>query len=413
MKRRFWCIGITVVTCIALVVGAFVVGRFVRSPNEEAIANSRHAPQVSADVEERTVPAARTEVRGTLTLGKSWNVSVTPGDGSLPVVTEVYLQAGATLYSGSALASVSGRPVIGLELPFDLYRDIQDGDSGTDVRELQRALQDLGLYNWAIDGEYGPRTAKAVKDLYSRANLTPPEAVAREATAGAQAPAGGQGNAAGPAGGAPQPSSPSTGDQTTPAVAPAVGTTTTSVTPLPRSEIISLPASSVTVISVAPVNTHVGTDTPLAELRSGQASASARIGVGDKDIFPFGTVVDVRASSDTQLVTTGSVSAVGDFGQAEPDKGKDVPGYDITVNVTDPREMSDGQEIIVIVGSGEETRGLAVPITALREDGGDTFVVLTETAARVPVTIKTVSEGYAIVENTTLSVGDSVIVSGS
>ncbi|MFT0847270.1 peptidoglycan-binding protein [Actinomycetaceae bacterium L2_0104] len=430
MKRRFWWIGITVVTCVALVATAFVAGRFIRSPNEEAIANSQRVPVVTAEAEERSFPAARTEARGSMALGKSWTVSVAPGDGSLPVVTEVYLAAGDTLHSGSAVASVSGRPVIGLELPFDLYRDIYDGDSGTDVRELQRALQNLGLYSGAIDGKYGARTAKAVKDLYTRANLTPPEAVAQSGVAGPQEPAisqvpagpqepsSGQQNAAGPAGGEPQPSS-APGDEQQPAPAtatsaPATTTAaTTAVTPLLRSEIISLPSNSVTVVSVASVNTHVDSENPLAELRSGQASVVIRVGVGDKDTFPVGTSVNVQASGDTQLVTSGNVGSVGDFGQAEPDKGKDVPGYDITVNVPDPKELSDGQEVLVILGSGEEVRGLAVPITALREDNGKTFVLLAQTKAEVPVTVKMVSEGYAIVEDTTLSAGDDVVVSGS
>ena len=58
----------------------------------------------------------------------------------MQIVTDTYLAPGQTLRSGALLAGVSGRPVIGLELPFKLYRDIRGGDSGTDVEHLHETL---------------------------------------------------------------------------------------------------------------------------------------------------------------------------------------------------------------------------------------------------------------------------------
>ncbi|MGO1592515.1 peptidoglycan-binding protein [Ancrocorticia sp.] len=413
MKRRFLWIGVTVVTCLALVAGAFAVGRFVRSPNEEAIENSQAKAVITAQVEDRTLPPDEIQSKGVLTLGKSWDVTVEPSDGSLPVVTAKYASAGDTLHSGGVLAEVSGRPVMGLALPFDLYRDIYVGDSGSDVREIQRALRDLGLYGGGIDGEYGPATAAAVKALYTRAGVAAPAPVAEASDdEGAGGEAGGSadsdkkesesGAATGEGGAAGGPAGGTSVVRTEPAK---------SYVPVMRSEFVTLTSGSATVVKVAGVNTQVSADTPLAKLRSGGASATVRIGVGDKDSFKTGADVTVQAASDNQMSTTGRVANVGEFAQAKPDEGKDIPGYDVTVEVADPKELTDDQEIVVVVEGGDAVSGPAVPVTALREDGPDMFVVLSGSNKHVPVTVTQISEGYAVLKDPDLSVGDEIIVS--
>ena len=257
MKRKFWWIGVTVVACVALVAGAFAAGRFVRSPNEEAIENSQSQAVITAKVEERTLPAESIQSKGELTLGKSWDVTVSPTDGSLPVVTGSYAAAGDTLYSGSALAEVSGRPVLGLALPFDLYRDIYVGDSGTDVREVQRALRDLGVYSGAVDGEYGPATAQAVKAMYTRIGVAAPDPVAEGTTDTA---AGGGASTSKSKGTESGSTEKSTSEDKTKTEGPAGGTSTVRLepaktyVPVLRSEFVTLTSGSATVVKVAGIS---------------------------------------------------------------------------------------------------------------------------------------------------------------
>jgi peptidoglycan hydrolase-like protein with peptidoglycan-binding domain len=47
------------------------------------------------------------------------------------------------------------------------------GDSGAQVRVLQRALASLGYSSGAIDGSYGPSTQQAVARFQAAAKLTP------------------------------------------------------------------------------------------------------------------------------------------------------------------------------------------------------------------------------------------------
>lgn len=415
MKRRFWWIGITVVVCLAVVAGAFAAGRFVRSPNEEAIENSQSQAVITAKVEERTLPAEMIQSKGKLKLDKSWDVSVSPSDGSLPVVTGSYASVGDTLYSGSVLAEVSGRPVLGLALPFDLYRDIYVGDSGADVREVQRALRDLGVYGGAIDGEYGPATAQAMKAMYTRAGVVAPDPVADSSAD--EAAAGGAEGSESADGNEDSKSEGATGEGGM-AGGPVGGTSVARLepakayVPVVRSEFVTLTAGSATVVKVAGVNTQVGEDTSLATLRSGSASVTVRVGVGDKDSFKSGRKVNVQAASDTQQVASGRVSAMSDFTQADPDAGKEIPGYDVTVEVADAEGLSDDQEVVVIAEAGEAVSGIAVPVTALREDGSDTFVVLAGAEGKhVPVTVEQVSEGYAVLDDPAVKVGDEIVLS--
>lgn len=410
MKHRFRWIIITIMVCVVLLAVTFTLGRLVRSPNEKAVTNSNYVPQVTAQVELRSVNATKAEVRGELALGTSWKVTVEASDGDLPIVTETHLNAGETLHSGQLLAEVSGRPVIALQLPFKLYRNINGGNSGDDIEKLQHSLQDLGLYQSEIDGVYGEVTAQAIEDLYAHTNTTKPApegSTLENATAAQDALDKAKAVA-----------KTKPGDkEATAAVASAEKQLSEkkilALTPVLRSEIVSLPSLQATVVSISPINTDLGTDTPLAELRSGTAVVTARIGMGDKDTFAVGTKVEVHSAADAKVVVPGTIKNMGPFTQESSTTGNDVPGYDINVELTDPRGMDDGGSVVLVAGSGEKIEGIAVPITALRKDGKDTFVVKPGSETRVSVKIKTVNDGYAILDGSPLSVGEKVIVSQS
>lgn len=48
---------------------------------------------------------------------------------------------------------------------------VEDGLTNREVREAQTTLRDLGLYEGAVDGIYGPRTISAVGDFQAQQNL--------------------------------------------------------------------------------------------------------------------------------------------------------------------------------------------------------------------------------------------------
>ena len=60
------------------------------------------------------------------------------------MVTRVEVSKGDVLNSGQLIAIVSGRPIFAVSTEFPLYRNLDLGDSGDDVRELNSLLSNLG-----------------------------------------------------------------------------------------------------------------------------------------------------------------------------------------------------------------------------------------------------------------------------
>jgi peptidoglycan hydrolase-like protein with peptidoglycan-binding domain len=70
-------------------------------------------------------------------------------------------------------------------------RALRKGASGTDVRELQKALRKAG-FSVKVDGQFGPTTVRAVKRFQRAAQLTPSGTVGRKTVAALKAAARGQ-----------------------------------------------------------------------------------------------------------------------------------------------------------------------------------------------------------------------------
>lgn len=82
------------------------------------------------------------------------------------------------------IAEVSGRPVFVLPGTIPAYRDMQPGQSGDDIAQLQNVLKGLGISTGGdAKGVFGAGTKTAVGRLYQQ--LGYPAAVTGEATAAA------------------------------------------------------------------------------------------------------------------------------------------------------------------------------------------------------------------------------------
>lgn len=96
-------------------------------------------------------------------------------DGRVPVVTGTPVSQGAVVGVGSVVLEVVGRPVIVLVGTIPMYRDLEPGESGPDVMQLQASLATIGLGSQDPAGYYGLGTAAAVSSLYRQAGYSPPE----------------------------------------------------------------------------------------------------------------------------------------------------------------------------------------------------------------------------------------------
>ncbi|MGH2890994.1 MAG: peptidoglycan-binding domain-containing protein [Solirubrobacteraceae bacterium] len=256
------------VLALTVVVGvvAFLVGRGVSTPAQQA-ARAR-APAASL----LTAPVLRTHarttvvLRGTLTDGGAISVGV-PGDlsGDLAVVTAVATVSGANVVDGSLIAAVAGRPVFVLQGHIPAYSTMSYGSSGIEVSELQAGLEAAG-FSTGTDtaGTYGAGTAAAVAELYQRAGYAPV-------------------TAAGPA----PPASGAHGKHK--ARPPQYAT-------VPLGEVMFTPRLPVDVVSVAHLGQTIASGKPLATLGSGRLSFVAETDANTARLLRVGATG--RATSD-------------------------------------------------------------------------------------------------------------------
>lgn len=159
---------------VASAVVGWVAGRNIRSPAEEA---ARKAPPKPSLI---TVPVERRQLtedvvtRGTVGFGSPMTVTL-PGTSlrqGNSIVT-VPPKLGEELKEGSVALVVSGQPVLVLQGDQPTYRDLAEGASGQDVRQLEAGLFRLGHNPGPQDGKFDRATRNAVVSLFNAVGFGP------------------------------------------------------------------------------------------------------------------------------------------------------------------------------------------------------------------------------------------------
>lgn len=104
--------------------------------------------------------------------------------GAQPVITGFPWHAGSLARDGDVLVEVAGQPIFLLGGKTPAYRDLQVGDAGRDVAELQAALIAAGFAVSDPEGIYGVSTAAAVAALYRTHGYAAPLSNAPAASGG-------------------------------------------------------------------------------------------------------------------------------------------------------------------------------------------------------------------------------------
>ena len=155
----------------------------IKSPAEQAAQTRPPA------LTELTVPVQRTvlttTVLGEAVVGPPKEVSPSAIGGSgggaaasnqnvQPIVTRIFRHSGSTVGQGSVLLEVAGQPFFVLQGTVPAYRNLEPGETGPDVAELQDDLQSLG-YSTGTDaaGTFGSGTSAAVDAFYKGIGYTP------------------------------------------------------------------------------------------------------------------------------------------------------------------------------------------------------------------------------------------------
>ena len=377
-------VGAVLALTVAVGVVAFLIGRGVSTPAQQAARARPPAPSVL------TAPAllthARTTVvlRGTLSDGGAITVGV-PSDlsGDLAVVTAVATAPGARVDDGSLIAAVAGRPVFVMRGQIPAYSTLSYGTSGIEVSELQAGLEADGLgVGSDTAGTYGAGTAAAVAYLYERAGYAPVTAPGPTVDSGAKHKA-----------------------------------RPTQYATVPLGEVMFTASLPVTVVSVAHLGQTIASGKPLATLGSGQLTFQAATDLNTASLLRIGATGRATSDlSDGSFAIRLSAKRPG----AAPDGG---PGSKLILTPIDPAAAAAyvGQNMALHVRTGQ-AGGLqwVVPVSAVITDASGASSVTVLHGSRevsVPVQAGLAFAGSEVVRPTDggLEAGDPVVtgVAGS
>jgi peptidoglycan hydrolase-like protein with peptidoglycan-binding domain len=182
-RRRIILLVIVAVVVVAAAAGLALTSQ-IKSPAQQA--EQTKPPALT----ELTAPVQKT-VLSTTVLGQAvvgppqeFSPSAIGGSGGggvssasenvQPIVTRIFHHAGNLVGQGSVLLEVAGQPFFVLQGTIPAYRNLQPGETGPDVAQLQADLQSLG-YSTGGDtsGSFGPGTSAAVNAYYQAIGYVP------------------------------------------------------------------------------------------------------------------------------------------------------------------------------------------------------------------------------------------------
>jgi hypothetical protein len=360
---------LVVLTVALLVCGAGLVAVWnIKSPAQQAAEQSPPPPSVlTAAVKEEEVLVEQIVLRA---LVRADSVTLRSRmSGAISLVTALPQPAGGQVIEGSALVEISGRPIFALSGAVPAYRPLVPDLVGTDVSQLQAALQRLGLLTGKFkDGTFDKPTSTAVTKLYQDHGYAPS------------------------CDGSP--------------VAVCWG------------ELVFVPSLPAVIATVA---VGVGDDAPsgteLLTLQLGQASVSGVVPRGQESGLTAGLAASISDDASQRQCEAVLVS-VGDYAPASSDGGQ-AAGFPISLTAGDCLDSTWLGLNVRLAIDVRSTDGpvLVVPTSAVQTAAdGTTFVRVLDAAAgqrRVDVSTGLIAGGEVAVypaDGQTLTAGDLVVI---
>lgn len=379
-----WRVGVSVLVVAGLFVGAFLLGQQFQQPSWQHAQEAATALEIWAFVESRVVDDAAT-FGGVIKAGTTADVKA-PALPAVAIVTRRGTAPGVRAMFGSLAAVISGDPYFLLPGPLPLYRDLILGSRGDDVAALQDSLRRTG-YDVAVTGVVNERTVRAAQALFKTADFALPTTAAIASSTGTAASA--------------------------PSKVPALSSV------IPYRQLLTLPAEGMVTAS-ADVAAAITADTALVTVRTSESYVEFVADVVSADRLKVGDPVVVRLQGGGGLVNA-TITTVGVF-QNATESGA-VAGKPVRVALApgpSKQTVAAGQSVTVAT-QGTHEAGLAVPLTAVRQDASGPYVVAVRSsqsspstspspsASAVRVTVLRSADGWAAISGD-VAVGDAVRV---
>jgi multidrug efflux pump subunit AcrA (membrane-fusion protein) len=378
--RRRFLLGL-VTGAVVMALAGLGAATLIKSPQQVASEAAPPPPSLITATVERRILDQAVVLRGSVEPDRALDVRTVLGEGR-SVISRRTVKVGDRVTAGSALAEISGRPVIALTGRVPPYRDIHRGMKGSDVEQLQSALRELGYRITDRGGVFGASTGRAVRKMYQARDYDPPlEQAQTQAQASSPAP-----------------------DATATPAAPALEVY------LPMSEVYyvkSLPAR------VTAVKAGLGTEVTgaILTLSVGELVVRGTLAATDRDLVDTGMPVEILDET-TGRKAAGTVASIGALRQGEGSE----TGHPITVATRKSLPAGfAGQEVrLTVTAATTGDAVLVVPVSAIfsATDGSTRVLRALDGDRREPVTVRTgaSSGGFVEVSGDGLAEGDKVVV---
>ncbi len=166
-KRLLTLLGL-IAFVVLIATGSWIAGANIQSPAEAAARTAAPSPSPILVPVELRVLSTNIVTRGSARYGFPQTISLVP---SLlktnPSIVTTLPERGKQFEEGDVLLTSSGRPVFILEGEIPVFRDLNLGTKGQDVKQLEQALERLGFTLGTIDGIYDIQTAEAIAKWYA------------------------------------------------------------------------------------------------------------------------------------------------------------------------------------------------------------------------------------------------------
>ncbi len=145
-RKRITSLVLVLALVVVVAAGSWLAGSNIQSPAEAAARTAPPTPSpILVPVEERVL-TSDIVTRGTARFGLPRSISIVPSALKPDAGIITTLPARNTqLQEGDVLLAASGRPVFILQGDTPAYRDLAPGLSGDDVRQLEHALETIGI----------------------------------------------------------------------------------------------------------------------------------------------------------------------------------------------------------------------------------------------------------------------------
>ena len=162
--KRFFLAGVAV-GVLAMSATGLAAASLIETPNQLTAQSAAPAASVITGVVRMAVLRDAIVLAGTVRPRRTVNVTASAPYATV-IVTAVPARLGSRVWPGHVIAEFDGRPVVLLRGRLPAYRNLNEGDVGPDVAQLQEALTRLGYAVYDQQGYFGPSTAFALLLLY-------------------------------------------------------------------------------------------------------------------------------------------------------------------------------------------------------------------------------------------------------